>query len=337
MFGPILDVAIGLVFTFLLFSVLLSTVTEALAAVFRLRAQALENALVRLIENPATSTNLLSYFTGLLGKARKARAALPAGGLSYEAVYNHPLVGGDQGRSKPSYVPADQFASALLAKLAELTGAAASGKLENDVAAAVAALPTGKLKEAMTAIVGEAGSDLIKLKTGVEAWFNAAMDRLSGDYKRFAQLMAFLIALGLAVGFNVDAVHVAYRLYNEPALRDAMTKAAGDYVKTNGALGEKSCASAAETSPKDIAACKAAIDKASTMLQVTVPVGWANSTWADAKPAEIVQTRLWSVLGWLITALAGMVGAAYWFQLLTMLINLRGTGPKPEEKKEKKA
>ncbi len=328
MFGPILDVAIGLVFTFLLFSILLSTVTEALAAVLRLRARALEDAFVRLIENPATPKTLLSYFVGLFGKAKKTRGPGPAGGLAYEAVYNHPLVGGDQGRGMPSYVPPEQFASALLAVLR----GAASGALVADVTAGVAALPPGKLRDALTAIVQEAQGDWDKLKKGVEDWFNAAMDRLSGDYKRFAQLAAFVIALGLAIGFNVDTVHVAYRLYNEPALRETMVRAAGDFVKTNGPPGQTSCAPSATPGLDDLKPCKDAIEKASSVLLITAPVGW------DPKidQAELPRIVASSLLGWLVTALAGMMGAAYWFQLLVKLINLRGTGPKPEEKKDKK-
>ena len=35
------------------------------------------------------------------------------------------------------------------------------------------------------------------------------------------------------------------------------------------------------------------------------------------------------LLGWLLTAAAGTLGAGYWFGLLTKAINIRGTGPKP--------
>jgi len=38
----------------------------------------------------------------------------------------------------------------------------------------------------------------------------------------------------------------------------------------------------------------------------------------------------WQAAGWLLTALAGMLGAPFWFELLQRLVNLRGVGPKPE-------
>ena len=37
-----------------------------------------------------------------------------------------------------------------------------------------------------------------------------------------------------------------------------------------------------------------------------------------------------SILGWLITALAISLGAPFWFDLLTKLVNIRGTGQTKE-------
>jgi hypothetical protein len=41
---------------------------------------------------------------------------------------------------------------------------------------------------------------------------------------------------------------------------------------------------------------------------------------------------LLKLVGWLLTAAAGTLGAGYWFGLLTKAINIRGTGPKPDTK-----
>jgi hypothetical protein len=35
------------------------------------------------------------------------------------------------------------------------------------------------------------------------------------------------------------------------------------------------------------------------------------------------------IVGWLITALAVTLGAPFWFELLSKLVNVRGSGPKP--------
>ena len=37
-----------------------------------------------------------------------------------------------------------------------------------------------------------------------------------------------------------------------------------------------------------------------------------------------------SIVGWLLTASASLFGAPFWFDLLKMIVRLRGTGTKPE-------
>ena len=37
----------------------------------------------------------------------------------------------------------------------------------------------------------------------------------------------------------------------------------------------------------------------------------------------------WVGLGWLLTALAGLMGAPFWFDTLKTLVNVRSAGPKP--------
>lgn len=38
------------------------------------------------------------------------------------------------------------------------------------------------------------------------------------------------------------------------------------------------------------------------------------------------------VFGWLITALASLFGAPFWFDALQQIIRLKGAGPSPSEK-----
>ncbi|KQY29798.1 hypothetical protein ASD38_10775 [Caulobacter sp. Root487D2Y] len=52
MFGPVLDVAIGLVFTIVIYATLLSALVETVSGVLKLRARALEDVIIRMIEDP---------------------------------------------------------------------------------------------------------------------------------------------------------------------------------------------------------------------------------------------------------------------------------------------
>jgi hypothetical protein len=40
------------------------------------------------------------------------------------------------------------------------------------------------------------------------------------------------------------------------------------------------------------------------------------------------------VVGWIITGLAALFGAPFWFDLLQQICRLKGTGPSPDEKQE---
>jgi hypothetical protein len=44
-----------------------------------------------------------------------------------------------------------------------------------------------------------------------------------------------------------------------------------------------------------------------------------------------------AVLGWVITALASLFGAPFWFDTLQQVIRLKGAGPSPDEKTNKTA
>ncbi len=59
-------------------------------------------------------------------------------------------------------------------------------------------------------------------------------------------------------------------------------------------------------------------------------LGWSGDTAADQ-----MDCKHWpvNVLGWIVTALAISLGAPFWFDLLGKLVQLRGTGTKPEETK----
>ncbi len=97
MFGSnILEVAIGLVFVYFLLSLLCSTINEqVIARFFALRAKTLEEGLNNMLPGPQGSDLVNKLYKHPLIK-----------GLSQNAASNNPR--------KPSYIPADTFAHALM-------------------------------------------------------------------------------------------------------------------------------------------------------------------------------------------------------------------------------
>ena len=333
-FGVVIDTAIGLVLVFLLFAMLLGILNEMIAGVLALRAKALENAIAKLIQDP----KVVGGITGMFGRHAKAaqaavqstaQAAPPAAQgaqaavqgapqavppLDYTRIYKHPLVFGAADSAKPSYVSGPNFASALVQVLGEIGGGQAYANVET----AIKGLPKGSLQTVLLTLLSQTGGDLDKLRTAIGTWFDSAMDRLSGQYKRFTQVLSAALGLTLAIGFNVDAVNVAGTLYAEPTLRSTVEAAAEQQVKTGPvATTGASVSEAAKTfgsTEKDLAGLQ--------------PVGWAGYSW-PAKPTDHIGSGLLQLLGWLITAVAGLLGAPFWFDALQGLVNVRNAGPKP--------
>ena len=191
----VVDVAIGLSFVFLVISTSATAIVEAIAGILKKRASSLESWL---------AGNLV----GDDGKPETGNAVA-------KRVLNHPLIHGmTKGKSQPSYIPAEHFIVALLEggkrdaaageKYARMAIAgAADAKKETETL--IDGLPEGPIKEVVLRLWDEAGHDVARFRRGGEAWFNQAMDRLSGAYKRWSQLILWGIGLVFAIALNVDA------------------------------------------------------------------------------------------------------------------------------------
>ncbi|MEU4240747.1 hypothetical protein [Actinoplanes sp. NPDC026619] len=154
------------------------------------------------------------------------------------------------------------------------------------------------------------GADLtLEAKAALENWFDETMGRLGGAYKRWVTGVLFVVGLGLSAAGNVSAFHAAQTLWQQPAVRQAAIDAAAQ-------------AAAKSTTPDSVVAEN--VKTVQDLAGLGLPVGWEQGThWSDAA---------WTVshlAGWLVTALLLMLGAPFWFDILSRLVSLRTTGAKP--------
>jgi hypothetical protein len=157
----------------------------------------------------------------------------------------------------------------------------------------------------------------------IERSFDEVMDRASGWYKRRVQLILFVIALALAGAMNADSFSIGQRLWKDDALRSSLVTQANNTV----AAGKAECAKASEGENKADAAAKC-LDQ---VKQFGLPLGWSHAT-----SPQTVPSGFGKVLGLLVTAFALSLGAPFWFDLLSKVSHLRGSGP-PARGAEKKA
>jgi hypothetical protein len=194
MFGStVLEVTIGLTFCYGTVALIVATIQEALASLFRLRAQTLLAGVKTMLNDPG--------FSALA-----------------QAVYAHPLVNphGDGGggqrdlKSKPSYIEPANFAIALVDSIARVPGEFAN------LGPALEAIPDPQLRQLLLGLYRRAG-DLEQFQQRIAAWFDNTMERTSGAYKRRQMLISFLISLLLAIMLNIDSIHLFQALWLHPA------------------------------------------------------------------------------------------------------------------------
>jgi len=121
-------------------------------------------------------------------------------------------------------------------------------------------VPQERLRRTLLVLLDDAQGDVEKFKQNVEIWFNNAMDRVGGWYKRRSQFVALLVSLIAVVSLNVDSVVIARHLQTFPGVRDALVAQARSFAATplaraigNGAAAGKEEPTAAAPSQPVIA------------------------------------------------------------------------------------
>ena len=343
-----LEVAIGMALVYLLLSFLCTSINEAIAGLIGARARNLE----------AGVRSLLSE--GMLTEAGAGNKAITL----TEAVYNHGLVQSlyqsgagkgvtewygtasgavrwwYRGKKLPAYIPSRIFAAAVFdlvfpevqavaekAREDANTEAASGAQTPRDLATrtallvraaqrahmldALARLPDSCAKEALLALVKQAEGDLARVRTALERWYDDGMDRVSGWYKHRTQVVLFVLGLLVSVGLNVDSIAVGRSLWNTPAVRSYTVAQAEKFAQ-----------------PAATANTAEAEENVKKLEELTIPIGWNKPLRSTANWGR---SQAQSMLGWLLTAFAVMLGAPFWFDLLNRFMVVRST-VKPQEK-----
>ncbi len=182
---------------------------------------------------------------------------------------------------------------------------------------AIGELPEGRLKGALLTLVDAAGRDVSRARENIEDWFNSAMDRVSGAYKRRTHVIILLMGFGVTVFINADTVAIVNSLVQDKALRESLVAASQEYAKTRQQDTQSSPEQRVDENLKKIGT-------------LGLPIGWNR---ADARtwPGDSFGGWLLKLFGWVLTAMAISLGAPFWFDMLNKVIVVRAT-VKPTEK-----
>jgi hypothetical protein len=274
--STVLEVAIGLIFCYASVALIASSIYEALSSWLNLRSKTLLSGLTELLNAHSDSGKelLLTIYNDAM--------AHPAGDGTAANLKDI--------KNKPAYIPSKSFALALINSIQQVPG-----KLE-DLSDDINAIKDDQLRGLLQNLYRKTSGNLNSFQHEVATWFDAGMGRVSGAYKKQSQIWCFVLAFLIAVGFNIDTVHLFKTLWLHPATIAQLNLSGANDMLANQAYAQ---------------------------LQ-TLPVGWGGNFEFSMlfKPA--------SIIGWLVTASASLFGAPFWFDVLKMLVRLRGTGTKPE-------
>lgn len=336
MFGSVvLDVAIGLIFVYLLVSLVVTALTEMLSGLLKWR-----------------SKNLWAGIRNLLDTGQDREWV--------DRLYSHPLIQGlsEPGRedktapkgdrpprSAPSYIPSRTFAVTLLEILKE------PGQTQEPLQDTIAKLQNEKLRGTLLALLGESRGNVEELKKNVEIWFNNSMERVSGWYKRRTQLWNLTIAMFTVLLVNADTLVIVQALADNEAMRTALVAQAQAYAEANQAQdqtaapsGDSSVPATGASSDENVAALQSQTEEFQRLLKqiegLNLPIGWDPNAAEDdpyyrgipSSMSRLGETVAFHLLGWIVSIFAVSLGAPFWFDMLNRVISIRSAGRAPEEK-----
>lgn len=306
-----LEIVIGLIFVYLLLSILCTAANEWAAALTRRRGEMLRKAIHQLLENQAVPGNdddqsfLLQF-------------------------YQHPLITSIMhDKNHPTYISPRTFTAVVT----DILTAAKSGVVAfEDLEAGSRDLPEGRVKKIVLALMHRSNGQLERAELAIEGWFNDAMDRVNGWYKRRTQIWTIVIALALTLVANADTIHIVRQLGNDPVLRAAVLEEAK--VRAQKPRPTISVEYEDQDDPTNPTVTRNEGNELSQKERDLMGqmLGWHNDLikkpdgnywgWGD-----------WTerLIGWLLTVLALSLGAPFWFDMLNKITNVRFAGKSPDE------
>lgn len=196
MFGSaILETAIGLVFIYLVLSIIGTATVEVLSAAINCRGAYLKR-----------------WVDEMLGRE------------TADKFYQHPLISGLikpsllTRLSYPSYIPEDTFAEALVYFLAGgqyTTNPADASRGSRELAVSQKI----EVASVIPLLEQKAAGDITVFLTLVKQWYSASQNRVQGRFK--VTTIAWLLSIGffLSLGCNIDTIQIVNTLYSQTKLR----------------------------------------------------------------------------------------------------------------------
>lgn len=232
----VLDVFIGLVLIYLLYSLFITIVSEMIVTWMALRSRVLRVAIEKMLNDGMHNRNyparnflqrwwniVQRYFLKEFDDFKSSLAGKFYSSPSIKYLSDN---GGEHktsfSQTKPSYISAEMFAESLIRLLKDKgNGATDIEKVLFCLKFNTHHIEPATLKN-LRDLTASCDNDINAIKAKFKAWYNETMDRATGWYKRRMQLILFWLGLIVAIAFNVDSIQIAKMLSKDTDARNEL-------------------------------------------------------------------------------------------------------------------
>lgn len=173
---------------------------------------------------------------------------------------------------------------------------------------------------------------LLALQKQIEVWFDAASSSLTPIFKRRSRNFIGVVAIFVTLIFNINSIAIAEALWKNPTVRDAIVETADTRLRREVPLNTESNDVIEDSAPQDLFR--------DDLEALNIPVGWTQEeienlplplpeflinflAYAESGDGRSLYSSTNQLLGWLITVVAAMLGAPFWFDVLNKIMNIR--------------
>lgn len=364
-----LEVVAGLIFIYLLLSLLGGIITEIISSFISLRGHFLAKGIIRFLDDD--ELNLSDDFfanpnfkINHLEPSHKKKWSISRW---FKKIW--PFSRWIDDKKYPSYLSTKVFSDTVIDVLLRKTDNNESntgfGRFEKIKTAIEQKLPDSETKQMLRSFINEAEhakDKLAKFTETLDNRYDALMERVEGWFKRWVHIILFIVGIGIAVLFNADTFKIVKKLSENPQQRKQLIELAKTYENK---IGNEKLQSYYEMSignkmdPSFVAKLKALAREDSTqaLKLYSNSLQFHNVLQKDLLPNQSALgldgidsikipndvigfwPNVWWILkkalGLILTALAISLGAPFWFDILKKVMKVRSAGQVPEKAQQK--
>lgn len=207
-------------------------------------------------------------------------------------------------------------------------------------------------RSALTAVMASAQS-VDEVRSNLENWFNSAMARASSSYAAKMKTLSVSVALTIALAVNVDTLHIARTLWEDPIRREQISSEVSFSVQSGqlqsevndaaeGDQGFTANQAQSDTGAEDVIGTGAELaNRLQDIQNLRLPIGWFMedlSIYSADHPARGNPNNLWNysptnnpdrwttlllgkLFGIAATVIAAAQGAPFWFGIVNRILS----------------